>query len=252
MLRLYADVLALAARRAARSWLAAVSIPVYAAIFVGAAIVCAPLGIIGTFLLLFVGLACFAGYLYLLADSVSGSKIRARDIRTGMRGLWDVCSVSFAMWIVGLGVSVLAGAAGARAPAVLGVAQVAGAFFFNAVPEVLYLGRTRSFWALKESVDFVMAHAFTWFIPNIVFGLILLGVSGPVWAGNPGLLLTRLAALASPFALANAVSHLPLWAAPLLVAFFHFVMVFRGLLFQELQAGGGNARLRAFRRNMER
>jgi hypothetical protein len=252
MLRLYTGVLALAVRRAARSWLAAVSIPVYAAIFMGSAIVALRLGIIGMLLLLFVGLACFAGYLYLLSDAVAGSTLRVRDIRTGMRGLWDVCSVSFALFVVGIAVSVLAGAAGARSPAVIGVAEVAGAFFFNAVPEVLYLGRTRSFWALKESVDFVLKHAFAWFVPNVVFGLILLGLSGPLWVKNPAELLMRLAALASPFALADAVSRLPLWAAPLLIVYFHFVMVFRGLLFQELRAGGGNARLQAFRRSMER
>jgi membrane protease YdiL (CAAX protease family) len=38
------------------------------------------------------------------------------------------------------------------------------------------------------------------------------------------------------------------WKIPLLIAFVHFAMVFRGLLFQELSSG--NARTRAFRRRM--
>jgi uncharacterized membrane protein len=87
MWRLYRDVAVLAFRRTLQSWLAAVSIPIYAAVFVGAAILALPLGFVGTILLVLVGMACLAGYLYLLAEAVAGSKIQLGDIKRGMRGL---------------------------------------------------------------------------------------------------------------------------------------------------------------------
>jgi hypothetical protein len=93
-----------------------------------------------------------------------------------------------------------------------------------------------------------MANAFAWFFPNILFALILLGAAGPLWVAHPAELLTKLAGLASPFAVAQAIKEAPLWAAPLLIMFIHFMMVFRGLLFQELASG--NSRLRAFRQRM--
>jgi hypothetical protein len=249
MLRLYADLAVRALKLAARSWLAAVSIPIYAAIFLFAASLLSPLGMIGGILVSLVAMACFAGYLYLLADAVSGTKLRFRDIRKGMRGLWDVVSVAFALWVIGLGVSVLKGAAGPNGPAVVGVAQLAIAVFFNVVPELLYNSSTRSFALLKESFDFVMAHAFAWFAPNIVFALILLAPTGPLWIAHPAELLTKLAALSSPMSVAQIIGSVPIWEAAPLILFVHYVMVYRGLLYREL--GTGTARMRAFRRRME-
>jgi hypothetical protein len=250
MLRLYADLAVRALKLSARSWLAAVSIPIYAAIFLLAAALLAPLGgRLAGFLIAMVGIACFAGYLYLLANAVSGSKLRFRDLRQGLRGFWDVCSVSFVLFLISFGVGFLAAGAGPRGPALVGVAQLAMAFFFNPVPELLYNSSNRSVALLKESIDFVMAHAFAWFIPNIVFALILLAPTGPILLGNPGALLTRLASLSSPLGAAAIIGSLPIWAAAPLIVFVHYVMVYRGLLFREL--GTGSARMRAFRRRME-
>jgi hypothetical protein len=248
MLRTYIEIGALAARRAAKSWVAAVSIPIYAAIFVGASLVTARLDRLGGFLLALVGMACFAGYLYLVADAISGSKVRLRDMKQGMRNLWDVCSVSFALFIIGIGVSVLMRSAGPRAPAVAGVAQLAAIIFFNAVPELLYNSRSRSFALLKESIDFIMANPFAWFGPNLVFAAIVLAPAGLLSVSSPGELLARLSGVASPFAIAGLIASSPPWAWPLYIAFVHYVMVFRGLLFRELASG--SSRQRAFRRRM--
>jgi hypothetical protein len=252
MFRLYGEIAVLAFKRAARSWLAALSIPIYAAIFLVAArlIGMLPLGIVGMFALGMVAAACFAGYLYLLSEGIAGSKIRFADIRKGMHGIWDVVSVSFALWIIGLGVSVLVGAAGSKGQAITVMAALIMAVFFNVIPELIYSSRNRSFALLKESAEFVLANPFAWLGPNVVFGLILLlAVSGPTSFTQPGLIITKLAGLASPFGLAGAIAEAPLWAAPLLIAYFHYVMVFRGLLYRELASG--SSRTRAFRRRME-
>jgi hypothetical protein len=252
MFRLFADVAILAARRAARSWLAALSIPIYALLFLGAVRLLgpllAPLGMIGGFVLGFIGAACFGGYLSLLASSVAGTRIKLADLRHGLRAVWDVLGAFFALWIIGIGVGVLQRMAGPNGPAVLGVASLALAIFANVLPELIYNSRSRSFAMLKESASFVMANPFAWFAPNLIFAFVILWATGSLSFSSPGALLVQLSALGSIGGILQIIEGAPLWMAPLLIAFVHYVMVFRGLLFQELSAG--STRMRAFRRHM--
>jgi hypothetical protein len=248
MIGLYKDVAILAAKRAAQSWLAAVSIPIYALVVVGAAYVAAPLGIIGGFIVGLVAAACFGAYLSLLSSALDGGKLRLADLKSGLRAIWDVVSVFFALWIVGLVVGMLKNMAGPRAEAVGGVAALAAAIFFNAVPELIYQSRNRSFALLKESVSFVMENAFAWFPPNLVFAFVILWATNTLSFSSPGELLVRLAQLGTVGGVLGFIGGAPLWMAPLLIAFVHFVMVFRGLLYRELTSG--STRMRAFRRRM--
>jgi hypothetical protein len=248
MLRLYKDVAVLALRRAATSWLAALSIPIYVFLVVAAAKLCAPLGMIGGFIVGLVAAACFGAYLSLLAAALDGTKLRFADLKNGLGAIWDVVSVFFALWVVSLGVGVLKGAAGAKGEAVAGVAALASAIFFNAVPELIYQSRTRSFALLKASVEFVMENPFAWFPPNLVFAFVILWATGALDLSSPGALLVTLAALGSAGGVLDFIGGAPMWMAPLLIVFVHYVMVFRGLLFRELTTG--STRMRAFRRSM--
>lgn len=245
MLKIYADVAVLAARRAARSWLAAVSIPVYVLAIMLAAQLVAPLGMIGGIIIGFVAAACLGAYLSLLASAVAGTQIRLADLKKGLRALWDVMSVGFALWIISLLVKVVVGAAGDKGPAVAGVFSLAVAIFLNVVPELIYSSRNRSFALLKESATWIMANPFAWFPPNLLFAFAFLWSVGALSFSSPGALLVNLAALGSGGFLSLIVAS-PLWKAPLLIVFLHYVMVFRGLLFQELSTG--SRRMREFQR----
>jgi hypothetical protein len=103
-------------------------------------------------------------------------------------------------------------------------------------------------------VDFVMVNPVAWFLPNIIFGLSLLAATGVLsFSGPPpppAVVLMQLSQFASLSGVLGLLGSVPLWAVPLLVVFIHFVMVFRGLLFQELTSG--SARQRDFRRRMAR
>jgi hypothetical protein len=253
MLGLYKDVAVTAARRAARSWLAAVSIPIYALAVVGTAMLTAPLGMIGGFIVGLVAAACFGAYLSLLAAALDGTKLRFADLKSGLGAIWDVISVFFALWVVDLVVSVAKGAAGPKADAVAGVAALAIAIFFNVVPELIYQSRNRSFALLKESVDFVTQNPFAWFPPNLIFAFVILWATGTLSFSSPGALLVNLSRLGSAGGVLTFIGGAPLWTAPFLIVFVHYVMVFRGLLFRELTTGGGgNQRMRAFRQSMGR
>ncbi len=247
MLKLYGEIAVLAARRAARSWLAAVSIPVYVFAIVMTAQLVAPLGMIGGIIIGVVVAACLGAYLSLLASAVAGTQIRLADLKNGLRALWDVMSVGFALWIISLLVSVIVKGAGDKGAAVAGVFSLAVAIFLNVVPELIYNSRNRSFALLKESATWIMANPFAWFPPNLIFAFAFLWSVGALSFSSPGALLVRLAALGSGGVLGLVVGA-PLWKAPLLIVFLHYVMVFRGLLFQELSTG--SRRMREFQRRM--
>ncbi|HVZ75386.1 MAG TPA: hypothetical protein VHJ20_23580 [Polyangia bacterium] len=248
MLRQLADVGVLSLRRAARGWLAAVSIPVYTLAFIVAAKMLAPLGIIGSLILGFVSAALCAGYLSLLASVVAGEPIRLRDLKSGMRAIWDVMSVFFAMWIVSLVLGPIERGAGDNAVAVAGIVQLAIAIFLNALPEVIYNGDGRSFAAFKESASFVMEHPVAWFAPNLVLAFVFFWATGTLSLSSPGQVLTQLSELASAQGVLALILGNPYWKIPVLIVFVHYAMVFRGVLYRELRSGSG--RMRAFRRRM--
>jgi hypothetical protein len=252
MLLLFRDLTVLAARRAMRAWPVALSFFVYAAILVAAGAVLAPLGMVGGLLLGLVVAACWSSYLELASQAVAGSKIRlswAEFRRTFGTRFWDVISVMFAFWVISLLMGpALRGAQGERVAAVFGLAV---AFFFNAVPELLYQGQSRSFALLVASGRFMVAHPVVWLLPNLVFAALLLLPTGRLAVSHPAeLLLVFGSTFSSPLGLVSMIAAWPTWTWPLILFGLHYAMVFRGLLFQSLSSGGGNARLRAFQAKM--
>jgi hypothetical protein len=248
MLSLYRQVTVEAGRRAIAAWPAALSLVVYALLLLAAVIAFAPLGLIGGFLIGFVVAACWSSYLELISQAVAGSKIRIRwdDFkRTFFARFWDVISVMFAFWIISLLTSPLVRSPnGPAASAVIGFAM---AFFFNAVPELLYQGQSRSFGLLMDSARFMFRFPVVWLLPNIVFATLGLVAAGRFDVKHPAEVLILFGnTFSSPVGIATIFTGLPLWALPIALFVLHYVMIFRGILFRELVSGGGNARLRAF------
>ncbi len=252
MLSLYRQVTVEAARRAIAAWPVALSFVVYLVILVAAVIAFAPLGPIGGFLVGFVVAACWSSYLELLSQAVAGAKIRIRwdeFKRTFLARFWDVISVMFAFWII----SLLTGpfVRGPNGPAASAVIGFAIAFFFNAVPELLYQGSSRSFALLLESGRFMFRFPLVWLLPNILFGALGLFASGRFKVNHPAEVLILFGnTFSSPEGIAQIFTGLPTWALPIALFVLHYVMIFRGILFRELVSGGGNTRLRAFQAKM--
>lgn len=246
MLAVFRHVIPLALRRAAKAWPLALSLIPYAVLLALAMVLLRPMGIVGGFIMSFVIAACFSSYLTMLADAVAGVPLRLTALKASFGArFWDVVSVMFALWVISFATDILVKGAGSKGPAIAAMVGITIAFFFNAVPELLYLGRSRSFELLMDSARFVMKNPFAWFAPNLLFALVLLAPSGVLMAArHPGEIVLAVQALSSPAAVAASLMTRPVWALPLLL-FLHFVMIFRGILFQELTSGG--ARLRAFR-----
>ncbi|HET6148636.1 MAG TPA: hypothetical protein VFH68_13965 [Polyangia bacterium] len=252
MLALYLNVLVTAARHAVRAWPAALSLVVYGVLFLVASILLRPLGMAGGFLLALVVAACWSSYLELISQAVAGLHIRLRweeFKRSFAARFWDVISVMFAFFIIGYLIGQLTAplAEGPRGPALSAILAIATAFFFNAVPELLYQGHSRSFALLLDSGRFMLAHPVVWLLPNVVFAAAALAAGGGLHAYGPAeLLITFGTTFSSPMGVVGLLVGLPRWSLPIALFGLHYVMIFRGLLFAALTSGTGNARLRAF------
>lgn len=245
MFRIYVDVAKKASKYALRAWPVAFSVLLYGALWLlGARFLGGSL--VGGFLLGFLAAACFSSYLTLLDGAVAGKKAAWADLTRGFGAkFWDVISVMFALWLLSLVTGILTGSAGPRADAIGAMVGLCIALFFNAVPEFLYLGSSRSFALLMDSARFMTRNWMAWFFPNVIFALLLLLPLGLVRVQHPGdavLLFSRVFSLDGPVTLFVTT---PWVFKPVLLLFLHFVMVYRGLLFHELVHS--NPRLRAFR-----
>lgn len=224
-LALYRRTLARAAALTVRNWPVLGSLFVYAAIM-SAALALAPLlGIVGGFLVSLVWAGCVGSFLYLVEMMVRTSRVTLDDFRRSAGAyLWDVVGVTFVLW---LALRLLAPmlATIPQGPVLLFALNLVILVFFNAVPELIYLGRCSSLELLGQSYVFIGDNWIEWFPVTMALGGVVLLV----------------AALPMP----PALGWLKLAAVALLVA---YTMVVRGLLFLELQ--GSSRRARAFRHRM--
>lgn len=247
---LYRDTALLAAKRAFKAWPVAFSLVAYAVVLTLAGGLTAALGPLRGLAMGLVVAACLASYVQLLEAAVAGTPIRWHILETGFRSRFsDAIGIVFAFFVIGwLASALLAPAAGSNGPAVIAILGVAMAFFFNAVPELLYQGQAgvRSFGLLAASARFMMAHAGAWLLPNLLFAVVLLLPAGLLRVRHPGEAVLLLGTAFSPAGIAAAIASAPPWSWPLLLILVHYAMVFRGLLFGEL--GTFNPRMRAFRR----
>jgi hypothetical protein len=254
MFWLYRELLPEAFRRSWKSWPVALSLVVYAAILFAAMLFASRLGIIGSLLMGLVSAACWSSYLELISQAVRAPRFELSWTEfkgTFLARFGDVISVMFAFWIISFVTTPLSqGPRGAAVGAIIGFAM---AFFFNAVPELLYQGSSRSFALLIESGKFVTEHPVTWLLPNVIFAAIAFAPIGMLDVRHPAELLVLFGStFSSPGGIAALFSRIPIWGMPIALVGLHFVMVFRGLLFHALVSGYANPRMRDFRKKMSR
>ncbi len=216
---LYARVFRRAAEIAARSWPLVAAVVVYAVVVTVVSRLVAPLGLVGGVLLWLLTVACMSSWLSLTAHAVRFGRVPPRELLGGFGAyLGDLLAVFFLVWILRL----VAGVVLTPFPMLQIVFGLATMAFFNAVPELIYLGRHSPMELLVGSYRFIGENWIEWFPANLALGALLLGVAlspaGELW-------LVQLIAVA------------------IVVA---YAMIVRGLLFQELVSSGRRAR--AFKR----
>jgi hypothetical protein len=253
LIGLFVEVAGTAAKRAANGWPAALAVLLYAVVMLAAGMLLGPLKTVGGFIIGIIEAACISNYLHLLSVVVGGTKLGWVDLKAGFFALlWDVIGVLFVLWVASFGVDLLQQAAGDHGEAITAGYGLLVAIFLNPVPELIYQRRSagRTTDLLLASARFVQEHWIEWFLPNLLFGIALLalvvGIHG-LDAKTLMVTLPGLFTLQGAYRLAPALLAVPgaVWVAPLVLALCHYAMVFRGVLFKEIQGGGWRAR--AFR-----
>jgi hypothetical protein len=243
ILKLYGASAATAARFAVRAWPVAFSLVAYAIIVTVASRITAPLGMAGGMLLGLVFAACFSSYIDLIAQAVKGARVRLPDFRRSfLARFWDVISVLFAFWVIDFVVrQVITPAAGDRAPVVAALVGLAMSVFFNPVPELLYLGQSRSFYLLADAARFISKFGLEWLFPNVLFAVALLAPLR-LLHGPAGQVVLTISSLLAPnndgMGLYAVFTRAAWWMQLPMLLFVHWLMIFRGLLFDGLNRGG--------------
>lgn len=178
----------------------------------------APFGMIGGLLLVLAGDACMSSGLHLVENIVKAGKANFQD---GVRGfgvhLWEIVQISFILWVPWTLASRTLGMTPNGALLLLFL-QILVYIFLNAVPELMYQSQASGIDLLPASGRFIMENWLEWLAPNVaVLALGYLVVEGVLAVAQP-----------LPFPIA------PLLALSVSGGFVMALMIFRGILFSEL------------------
>jgi len=188
-----------------------------------------PFGLVGGLLLLLASNACMSSGLHLLENILNSRKADFNDFLKGFTVyLWEIVRISFILWIP----MMLVSSALYQTPngdIIIMFIQIALYIILNAVPELIYQSRASGVELLVASYHFIIENWPEWFAPNII-------IAFAGWT-----MMQALNPLASVLA---APLHIFIIAS--LIGFFlTYLMIFRGLLFSELN--GSNRRARIYR-----
>jgi hypothetical protein len=243
-LRLYQQAARETWQKVQRGWWVGLLPLLYALLFFFSAILAAPLGIIGGFILGLVLALCTSSYLYFLAHVVSSNRVHPRALWESWHPyLGSVITIMFFLFIVRQVLSLLMPPV-PSGQALFMLINLILLIILNPIPEIIYQGRSEGLAMLQESVEFLRESGVEWFLPLVAlaaFSFVFfplpifvtplqignlsfpaLGIGGTFWASPTSLI----------------------WAV--VSAFLLFVlMVFRGVLFRALASG--TRRQRVFR-----
>lgn len=194
-----------------------------------AAVFLLPFAVVGWMLFLLAVDACLSSALHLIENIVNSRKANVNDFFKGFTVyLWEIVRISFILWIPMMVVrSVLAETP--NGAVIYLFIQMALYIILNVVPELMYQSRASGIEILGASYQFIIENWPEWFAPNILIMLIGWGVMR---------ILDPLATtFSTPVYVFVMVSFVGL--------FLTYLMIFRGLLFSELN--GSNRRSRVYR-----
>ena len=167
---LYRHVLSATGRSLAKSWVAMVALIVFAVLFLGAARIVGPLGIVGGLLLGIVNALLVGATLRLIEQSLSGARaLRLTDVTESFgHYFWDVIGVGFVLWLPTMLLE-MGMQANPYGQFISSAFLLLVFILLNPAPEVIYQVRHNSpLDVFKTSYEFVLEHWVEWFLPFAV------------------------------------------------------------------------------------
>jgi len=206
---------------AARNWPVLFTVLVYSTLLDLGARFAAPFGMLGGFATSLLLAACISSCLSLVETILRTTKVTLEDFRSSFGAyLYDVVGVIFVSWVFFFFVTPILRQT-PNGALLLVCVNIAVFVFFNAVPELIYLGRHTVMQLLGESYRFIADNWIEWFPVTFFFLVAYIGL-----------------ALLPPTV--PSLLH-----SALLGALLYLALIVRGLLFIELH--GSSRRGRAFR-----
>jgi len=224
--RLYAACIGRAARSIRKSPWTLLLPAVYLAAIVLAGRLLGGLGLLAGILSTLAVSALFASYLYFVGELAADARVHVAEVgRSFAPYFWATVNLGFVVWIVEL----LLGFALARNPqaaVLLAIVHFAEFVLLNAAAEVIYTRHTYGGLAtVQRTIAFIHENWIEWFIPNLALGAAFYyGLPALAAAGVPDLVLGIVVG-----------------------AVFHLAMVFRGVLFAELDSSAHRQRMFKYR-----
>lgn len=201
----------------------------YSVILLVATMIFAQLALIGGILLALTINACLSSALYLVENIVKTRRANLNDFVRGFTVyLWDIVMISFVLWIpMRVASAVLYSLPNGLI--FLYFIRIIIYIVLNAVPELIYQSRYSGLEILMASYHFIVENWAEWFAPNLLITF-------------AGFIIMR---LLDPIAMALPVPMVIFLTALVFGLFFTYLMIFRGLLFSELN--GSNRRGRVYK-----
>ena len=227
---IYATALRRSWECAAKNWVVSFAPLVYGLIFSLAAILVAPLGILGGLIFGVVSQACVSSGLHLIRNMVESGKAGFNDFLNGFTAyLWELIGIAFILWIP-MRLAAMALASVANGGLIYFMIQIALYILLNPVPELIYQSRVSGIELLGASYNFIVENWLEWFVPNIILtvaGYSLLNLLDVMVGGLPAFMQLLVVAFALGLCLI-------------------YFMAFRGFLFAELHGTTRRSRIYRF------
>jgi hypothetical protein len=189
----------------------------------------APLGFIGGIVFTAVSAACASSGLHLIENVVRGSKVGLNDFVRGFAVyLWEILGIAFILWIPMMLLSQVAYST-PQGPLVILLVRILLYIVLNPVPELIYQTPASGVGLLSASYEFIVENWIEWFAPNVLIAVAAYWLIG--WVDLPAEYVPSFVRFFFIFAVFGVLLT--------------FLMIFRGLLFSELN--GTTRRSRAYR-----
>jgi hypothetical protein len=201
----------------------------YSLILSAAATLLGPLGIIGGFIMTAVTAACASSALFVIENIVRMGKTSFGDFTKGFSVyLWEIIGIAFSLWIPMMLLREVA-ATTPQGAVIVFLVQLLLYIILNPVPELIYQTRASGVGLISASYEFIVENWIEWFVPNVAIGIAAYWLL--IWLDIPA---SYLPTFFSFFLLYSVFGLLLM-----------FLMIFRGLVFSELN--GTTRRSRAYR-----
>jgi hypothetical protein len=201
----------------------------YSVVLSVAAAFLAPLGFIAGIVITAVSAACGSSGLYLIENVVRGGKVGFDDFIRGFGVyLWEILGIAFILWIPMVLLSQVAYST-SQGPLIVFLVQILLYIILNPMPELIYQTQISGIALLSASYEFIVENWIEWFAPNV--SIAVAGYWLISWVDLPAEYVPSFFRFFFIFAVFGVLLT--------------FLMIFRGLLFSELN--GTTRRSRAYR-----